>query len=132
MIYDYELIRKFVLASLSRVDQLTILFLKGMGLILANICSFLFQGPTDHFVSPSSTNAGSFVLGLSAIDADEGRNAELTFLLSGRDAEMFSLDPINGVLTASERSDFFRVILNAFDTRIFFASLRNRMCFLWA
>ena len=62
----------------------------------------LFQGPTDHFVSPTSTAPGSFVLGLSASDDDSGRNSELTFLLSGRDAGMFDLDPISGVLTASQ------------------------------
>jgi len=45
---------------------------------------------------------GDFVLGVSAMDADEGENSKLKFTLGGKDAQNFDVNPANGVITASE------------------------------
>ena len=47
-------------------------------------------------------SAGSFVLGVTATDADEGINRQLTYSLTDPDATSFLIDPRTGVITVRQ------------------------------
>ncbi len=75
---------------------------------------------TDFFVPPG-LKPGDFVLGLFGSDLDEGDNAKLSYSLSGKDAAMFSLNRLNGVMTASRSytdKKSFDVTVTASDSRL--------------
>ena len=91
------------------------------------------NGKEDFFISPDTTE-DTFVLGVFVEDKDSGRNSELSFSLSGRDADQFYIDPLNGVVLAS--SEFREQI--SYDIEVFvsdngepsLASVRNFEIFL--
>jgi protocadherin Fat 4 len=55
---------------------------------------------TDYFIPPG-LKPGDFILGLFASDKDHGDNAKIQFSLTGKDANLFELNRLNGVMIAS-------------------------------
>ena len=43
---------------------------------------------------------GAFVLGVTAIDGDLGENGQITYTLTGADANSFNIDSATGIITA--------------------------------
>ncbi|KAK6172202.1 hypothetical protein SNE40_015917 [Patella caerulea] len=50
-----------------------------------------------------ATEAGEFVLGVTALDRDIGNNGKVTYRLEGQDASMFNINTNTGVITAAQR-----------------------------
>ncbi len=72
---------------------------------------------TDFFIPPTVVE-GDFIMGCSAKDLDIGRNGQLTYLLSGRDADMFDINPLNGIVIASTRFSqklSYQIVVTASD-----------------
>ncbi|XP_064092540.1 cadherin-related tumor suppressor-like [Macrobrachium nipponense] len=60
-----------------------------------------FSQSQYHIYVPDPTAPGNFVFGGEAIDPDEGINGQVTYYLSGNDADKFSMNQETGVIKAS-------------------------------
>ncbi|XP_076844234.1 protocadherin Fat 4 isoform X2 [Brachyhypopomus gauderio] len=52
---------------------------------------------------PAFTSPGSLVFAVTVTDEDSGSNAQLTYSLSGRNSEKFTIDPVRGAIVANEK-----------------------------
>ena len=53
-----------------------------------------------------NSSVGEVVVEVSASDADSGSNGEITYLLSGSEADRFRVDPITGEVTVVRPLDY--------------------------
>ncbi|XP_069129376.1 protocadherin Fat 4-like [Argopecten irradians] len=62
----------------------------------------LFLRPSYTQLVNNPTPTGGFVLGVTAVDQDTGSNGQVTYRLTGTNADRFDIDPDRGIITAAQ------------------------------
>ncbi|CAG0922117.1 unnamed protein product [Notodromas monacha] len=81
----------------------------------------VFRGAVTNVTVSEDIQPGSQIMVLEAVDADEGENGRITYLLDRQSAEgKFRIDPVSGAITVSGRLDrevknFYTLVVEAWD-----------------